>query len=719
MTALDTAQWRELNDRYITASVAWVRALLAERIPPAPPVQKPPLARKPGFFARLFGANSPDQPVDLAPSEPAVASELSSIDAAAKRKEVASQLEAAGVSSTAQQIADRFGLTPFEQNILLLCLAFELDTRVGWLCGLIQDRPYRPFPTFGLAMSLFAEPEWLAFPPERSLRKFRLIECRQPAGTPLFGADLRLEETILHYLRGVASLDARLATFAAPVADRDLTLSESQERALGQFRAAGARADGPPLVFQMTGGSADIALPIAQAAARQMGWKLLQTSLDFFQAGAADIEDLAALWQRDSALFRLGLLIDAQDAAAPENAVKMARIARFAAEVSTPIFVMAPERVPLAGVRDIDIEVRAPSAHEQLAAWLQLLPERLADRHELAGELSRQFSMNPGSMRDAVLSVGSGQEHESAAAFRAAVWQTCRVRSRPRVDGLAQRIDAKATWSDLVLADDRVQLLEQIRNQVRGRWRVYDDWGLADTMNRGLGISALFTGGPGTGKTMAAEVIANDLQLDLFRVDLSSVADKYIGVAEKRLRRLFDAFEECGAILFFDECDALFAKRTEVKDSHARYANFGTSYLLQRLESYRGLCILATNNRGALDSAFFRRFRFLITFSMPTLIERKQMWQKMLPVENADVPGKRIPTKALDYDRLAQLPLSGGNIHSVIVNAAFRAANRTENIHVTMRDVLSAARDEFVKLERPISESEFAYAEIAAQEAAA
>jgi SpoVK/Ycf46/Vps4 family AAA+-type ATPase len=270
-----------------------------------------------------------------------------------------------------------------------------------------------------------------------------------------------------------------------------------------------------------------------------------------------------------------------------------------------------------------------------------------------------------------------------------------------------------------VLSDERRQTLEQIRSQVKSRWRVYDHWGLADTMNRGLGITSLFAGESGTGKTMAAEVIANDLDLDLFRVDLSMVVNKYIGETEKHLRRLFDAVESCGAILCFDECDALFGKRSEVKDSHDRYANIEISYLLQRLESYRGLCILTTNNRGALDSSFLRRFRFIVTFPMPTVAERKQIWQRQLGADGADSQRGRIPTSSLDYERLAQLPFSGGNIHSVIVNAAFRAAAREEAAHVTMRDILAAARDELVKLERPIDEAEFILAELAAPEAAA
>ena len=198
---------------------------------------------------------------------------------------------------------------------------------------------------------------------------------------------------------------------------------------------------------------------------------------------------------------------------------------------------------------------------------------------------------------------------------------------------------------------------------------------------------------------MAAEVLARDLNLGLYRIDLSSLVSKYIGETEKNLRRLFDAAEDGGAILFFDEADALFGKRSEVKDSHDRYANIEINYLLQRMESYRGLAVLATNMKNALDTAFMRRLRFIVTFPFPGLAERKQMWQKVFPAET--------PKDELDYDRLARLNLTGGGIHNVALNAAFRAAQEATDSRVTMPLVLAAARAEFRKLERPINEAEF------------
>jgi len=226
---------------------------------------------------------------------------------------------------------------------------------------------------------------------------------------------------------------------------------------------------------------------------------------------------------------------------------------------------------------------------------------------------------------------------------------------------------------------------------------VHETWGFATKMNRGLGISALFAGDSGTGKTMAAEVIANELRLNLYRIDLSAVVSKYIGETEKNLRRLFDAAEDGGAILFFDEADALFGKRSEVKDSHDRYANIEINYLLQRMESYGGLAILATNRQSALDAAFMRRLRFVVNFPHPGVAQRKAIWQKVFP--------PAVPTQSLDLDRLARLNLTGGNISSIALNAAFQAAQA--GAPVTMQLILDSARTEMKKLGRVINELEF------------
>jgi SpoVK/Ycf46/Vps4 family AAA+-type ATPase len=298
----------------------------------------------------------------------------------------------------------------------------------------------------------------------------------------------------------------------------------------------------------------------------------------------------------------------------------------------------------------------------------------------------------------AACSQAAGQMHgrDGTAQLSEILWQACREQARPRLDDLAQRIEPVATWDDLVLQDRERQTLRDIAVHVRHRTQVYETWGLASTSARGLGFSALFAGPSGTGKTMAAEVLANELRLDLYRIDLSQVVSKYIGETEKNLARLFDAAETGGTILLFDEADALFGKRSEVRDSHDRYANIEVSYLLQRMEAYRGLAILTTNMKSALDTAFLRRLRFVVQFPFPSVEQRAAIWQRIFP--------KATPTEGLDTAKLAQLNVSGGNIRNIAMNAAFYAADAGEPVR--MDHMLRAARSEYSKLEKTLTSTE-------------
>ncbi|MDY6786332.1 MAG: ATP-binding protein, partial [Cyanobacteriota bacterium] len=276
------------------------------------------------------------------------------------------------------------------------------------------------------------------------------------------------------------------------------------------------------------------------------------------------------------------------------------------------------------------------------------------------------------------------------------LWETCRTQARPQLDELAQPIEPIASWDDLILPEEQIQTLHSIVAHVGQRTKVYQNWEFQGKSERGLGISALFAGVSGTGKTMAAEVIAKALQLDLYRIDLSAVVSKYIGETEKNLRRIFDAAEMGGAVLLFDEADALFGRRSKVKDSRDRYANMEVSYLLQRMEAYRGLAILTTNFKDALDVAFLRRIRFIVKFPFPHAPERQRIWERVFP--------EAMPRDNLSYRKLAQLNMAGGNIRNIALNAAFLAAHEEEP--VTMERLLRATKSEYVKLERPLTDVE-------------
>jgi SpoVK/Ycf46/Vps4 family AAA+-type ATPase len=340
-----------------------------------------------------------------------------------------------------------------------------------------------------------------------------------------------------------------------------------------------------------------------------------------------------------------------------------------------------------------------PSSEEQRALWRSALGPAAAEMNGQLDAIVSQFNLGAAGIRSAAAQAAgqvAGQSAGQAADAGPALWDACREQSRPRLESLAQRIEPAAGWDDLVLPEAQIQTLREVAVHVRRRRTVHEEWGFAARGSRGLGISALFAGPSGTGKTMAAEVLAGELRLDLYRIDLSSVVSKYIGETEKNLRRVFDAAEEGGAILLFDEADALFGKRSEVKDSHDRYANIEVSYLLQRMESYRGLAILTSNFKDALDTAFLRRLRFIVQFPFPDVPQRADIWRRIFPSQT--------PTVDLDAEKLARLSVTGGNIRNIALAAAFLAAD--EDSPVRMAHLLRAARGELAKIERPLSEAE-------------
>ncbi|WP_223272281.1 ATP-binding protein [Sulfurirhabdus autotrophica] len=402
------------------------------------------------------------------------------------------------------------------------------------------------------------------------------------------------------------------------------------------------------------------------------------------------------LWQRECAFLPIALYVDASQldrATSPQTAA----LQRVFSRSMGLVFLDTHEPWPEPGRESITFDIAKPTRDEQRAVWEQALGARAADH---PARLAGQFNFNAATIRSVTTNALGKSEGGD---LGSTLWAECLRHARPALDQLSQVLEPKAQWNDLALPPPEKRLLRQITDQVATRMAVYDDWGFRERMNRGLGISVLFAGESGTGKTMAAEVIANELGLLLYRIDLSAVVSKYIGETEKNLRKLFDAAEDGGAILFFDEADALFGKRSEVKDSHDRYANIEINYLLQRMEAYRGLAILATNMKGALDTAFVRRLRFVVNFPFPGTSERLAIWQRVFP--------EKTPLGELDFQRLAKLNITGGSIINIAVNAAFLAAQ--SKTRVTMPFVLEASRNEFRKLDKPVNEADFRWLESA------
>jgi hypothetical protein len=316
---------------------------------------------------------------------------------------------------------------------------------------------------------------------------------------------------------------------------------------------------------------------------------------------------------------------------------------------------------------------------------------RRAEREAIWKHVSNEPA--PSMVQDRLLSVGEiALVARAAPGGHAAMQQACRGFLEPFSD-ILQPVACPFSWDDLVLAPDVRRQLEEFEQQARLRWPVYEEWGFERLCPSSKGIAAMFAGPSGTGKTMAAQVIARSIGLELYRVDLSGVMNKYIGETEKRLRQVFDHCERASVVLFFDEADALFGQRTQTKDAHDRFANIQVDYLLQRMEQYDGIAILATNRKNDVDKAFLRRLRFSIDFLAPGPEERLALWQRALLPES---PSGEPLLDAIDWRFLAEkLALSGADIKTAALGAAFLA--RAEETRIGMRHVLAAAKREMLK----------------------
>jgi hypothetical protein len=601
------------------------------------------------------------------------------------------ELTVAGASMPApaaiDQVSQAFGLSAFERDLLLLCAGAEMDAQLASLCTAATGEGRRQGPTFAIALGAFEEPHWSALAPVRPLRRWRLIEVDGASGgAGLAQARLRIDERVLHYLAGVNYLDTRLRSLLTDVPSPSL-MAPSHRAMCDEAARWLAQSEAPDVVFQLTGddplGQIDVAARIAEASDRA---PFLLRAEDV-PSGHDELDALLTLLDREAALLGAAWIVSSDDA--------LPRQARRLVERLRGLVVVTGPQVHALDRASKRLGVGKPEPAEQKSLWQTALGPGAAALDGALDGVAGQFRLSARRIESE-----GGQLAPALAAATVApdrlVWAACRTMGRSKLDELAQRIDVAAAWDDLILPPAQKATLREIASHVRHRLTVYVDWGFAEKSARGLGISALFAGESGTGKTMAAEVLAGDLQLDVYRIDLSSVVSKYIGETEKNLRRVFDAAEESGAILLFDEADALFGKRSEVKDSHDRYANIEVSYLLQRMETYRGLCILTSNLKASLDVAFQRRLRFIVQFPFPDLQQREAIWRTSFP--------PRTPLGHVDYASLAKVNMAGGHIRNIALNAAFGAAEAGEA--VSMRHLLQAAHLEASKRERPLSESE-------------
>ena len=505
---LSRQAWLTANGEFLAASVAWIRELLREQAMKAPATSGPQAATG---QAAAAAAGQAGQAAELARH----------VD----------QLAGQAPPPALVTLAARLGLSRFERDVLLLCATAELDPSVRGLCAAAHGNEAMTYPTFALALTALPDPAWDALTPDGPLRTWRLIEVSQARGEALVGAPLRTDERIVNYLKGIDHLDARLRALVQPAPPADAALLADSQAAAAESVAAqlGAGQPAGPVrpVIQLAGPDRRGALVVASAAAARAGRQLYLMPAEVLPGSPDELDDLARLWYREATLSPVLLCVDGDGADATTGPpARDADLAAFATRLGVPVLIRAREALPaLSGYGPL-LDIDPPSMAERRTAWQrQLPPGSRADPDTLAA----QFALDTTTI--------------AAAAASPDPWARCRALTRPDTGGYAQRIEPKAGWDDLVLGERQNESLHALADQVRNRWQVYEDWGFAAKTTRGLGLSALFAGPSGTGKTLAAEVLAADLNLDLYRTDLSAVVSKYIGETEKHLRRLFDAAE--------------------------------------------------------------------------------------------------------------------------------------------------------------------------------
>ncbi|GAA6614512.1 ATP-binding protein [Scytonema sp. NUACC26] len=600
-------------------------------------------------------------------------------------------------------LCSTFHLSLFETQVLLLCVGQALLPYFPQLCMKAQGNEQLAYPTFGLAMRLFPDSHWNALLPDAPLQYWQLVKVGINSDLPQ--CRLQIDNSILLYLLGEPYQDDRLAHLIQPMpvkSDTGVLLQPSHQDIAERLANAWSQTQSTSLtlpIVQLCGIEVTDKWAIAATACALDRRALKLMSVSHLPTDLTELNHIIRRWEREAILTNSVLLLDCEQLNSDDSALNTA-ILQLIQKIRTPLIISAEDRIlsPHRPLMTFDVPKLTPN--EQRSVWYSCLGSSGTQLNGHVEALVSQFNLNSLAIQSACLQVSDRYKKiplpSTSSPVPHQLWDICRTMARPRLDDLAQRLDLKATWDDLILPATQKNILRDLVIQVQQRAKVYWDWGFASKANRGFGISALFAGASGTGKTMAAEVLAKELRLDLYRIDLSAVVSKYIGETEKNLGRIFHAAEAGGAILLFDEADALFGKRSEVKESRDRHANIEVGYLLQQMEAYQGLAILTTNLKSSLDQAFLRRLRFVVSFPFPDSKLRAEIWRRVFP--------QQTPTQGLDFEKLAQLNLAGGNIRNIALNAAFTAAQAEEPI--MMKHILSAAHSECMKLERTLTDTE-------------
>jgi hypothetical protein len=710
----------------------------------------------PGEANRLLErplATSWGQSVELAPEvEARFCQNLAT--ATQRVHELGEKLQSQGVRPYLTQIADVFHLDPCAQDILLLTLAPAFDSRYEQIFGFLQDNVRLKRPSIRLALSLFGAPGLsrytLAkyFGADEPLCKYGLIELiteAPPANEHWIHQTLHISDTVvawvMGYYRPSTHLQDHIQLLSVPVCESEHEFArEKANRLLHLFdhsydplhdplpdKAMTPQASTKVPLIAMFGVDQICQQSTAALLAAHAKRPLLTIALDKVVSEDFPIRRAIRHILRDALLTGSFLLLTGWQVCLDSDLIAEPAILQELCAHPGIIFLSSlPRWQARLVVRERSIwweEFALPTSAERLSRWLLFLhqcreaegaltsnplgkisvtlKDKTIDEQELA-QLTGRFILTTDQIRDAVTAARDRAWHAQRDLNVEDLYSSARAYSNPRLATLARKVTSRHAWDDLILPADQLGILHELIKTIQNRVKVLEQWGVGQKLTSSNGVTALFTGPSGTGKTLAAALAASVLELDLYKIDLSSLVSKYIGETEKNLERIFSEAATSNAVLFFDEADAIFGKRSEVKDAHDRYANIEVSYLLQRIESFDGVIILATNLRANLDEAFARRLQFSIDFPFPQAADRLRIWKTLFPAELPRSPDLDLALMAERFE------LTGGNIRNIIVTAAYLAA--TDGNCVTTKHLLHGTRRELQKIGRLVGEADFAIA---------
>ncbi|MFB9329098.1 AAA family ATPase [Paenibacillus aurantiacus] len=606
------------------------------------------------------------------------------------------------------ELASRFGLLAFERQCVMLALAPELNRKYEKLFGYLQDDVTCKHPTADLALKLFGGSEAgqyalrATFEDDAPLMKWVMEEGERPVSG--LAKPLRLDARIVAYLLGASDFDSRLAPFARPLAHADerslVEVKALHGKLLNFVRMNENKRQGGPMLIHLWGGEGAGKKTHASLLAGSLGKRALSLRLPPESKWSAETDRLLHRFFREGRLSDAIVVLEPEEPAG-EEVGSYRRLLTWTRDYRNPVIWATVSSQAMSGLPTGDempllqVEVPGPDILQRQRLWMHMTS--LNEQH--AETIAAKYRFTPGQIRRAAEHASQLARLEDGETEVHHYEQGARAQAHHRMGDKARRLKPRYKWSDLVLPEEQLDMLRQASAMMRFRGEVFGKWGFEQKLSYGKGVSMLFAGPPGTGKTMAAEAMASELGMEAYKIDLSQVISKYIGETEKNLRGIFDEAQRSHAILFFDEADAIFGKRSEVKDAHDKYANVETAYLLQQMEEYDGISILATNFQQNMDDAFMRRLSLVVKFPFPDADHRAQLWKAMIP---AATP----MSNDVDFDLLGRkIEVAGGSIKNIVVTAAFMAASAGNPLG--MRELVAAARQELRKTGKILLPSEW------------